>query len=519
MQTDAKQQKKKITFLETAAICSLVIGFFAFFSGLWYCSAYGDVGFDSILFTLTNGTKGVGGGLIYDYLLRAALPAVLCSVAGVIFVLYREKLKWVMRLGKKGIPLFPIKRVTALALSLVTGVGLLLLAADFTGLGTYVNAVATEGSIYEKHYVSPEHVEILFPEKKQNLIYIFLESMENTYMSEEAGGGAAEDLIPELAQLARENISFSHKDGLGGFHSTTGTTWTTGALIGITAGIHLQVPTSIDPEEYDLYYDCFLPGAKGITDVLHEVGYRQTVMFGSDASFGGRREYFTQHGVDTIFDIFTARERGLVPEDYFQWWGFEDEKLFEYAKTELETLSQSSEPFALYLLTADTHFPDGYLCPDCPDTYEEQYENVIACSSKRVYAFVQWLLEQPFMENTTVVISGDHRTMDNTYISECVDDDYVRTQYNCFINAKAEPVSTQNRGMTPFDMFPSTLAAMGCTISGERLGLGTNLFSEKQTVLEKYGSLETLDLELAYYSEYYHEHFAATLPEERTTLP
>ena len=36
-------------------------------------------------------------------------------------------------------------------------------------------------------------------------------------------------------------------------------------------------------------------------------------------------------------------------------------------------------------------------------------------------------------------------------------------------------------------MFPTTLAAMGVKIEGDRLGLGVNLFSRSKTLAEKYG--------------------------------
>ena len=50
-----------------------------------------------------------------------------------------------------------------------------------------------------------------------------------------------------------------------------------------------------------------------------------------------------------------------------------------------------------------------------------------------------------------------------------------------------EPAREKNRLFTTLDLFPSTLAAMGVQIEGERLGLGTNLFSGKQTLAEEYG--------------------------------
>ena len=128
---------------------------------------------------------------------------------------------------------------------------------------------------------------------------------------------------------------------------------------------------------------------------------------------------------------------------------------------------------------------------------------------------MQWLLAQPFAENTTIVISGDHRTMDNNYMEEFVDEEYVRTQYNCFINSAVKPVNTQNRGIAPFDLFPSTLAAMGCRISGDKLALGTNLFSDQPTLMETLGSLEALNQELAYKSLFYEEEIAAEFLEEK----
>ena len=39
------------------------------------------------------------------------------------------------------------------------------------------------------------------------------------------------------------------------------------------------------------------------------------------------------------------------------------------------------------------------------------------------------------------------------------------------------------------DMFPTTLASLGAVIDGDRLGLGTNLFSDKPTLAENLASM------------------------------
>ena len=127
------------------------------------------------------------------------------------------------------------------------------------------------------------------------------------------------------------------------------------------------------------------------------------------------------------------------------------------------------------------------------------------CSSRMVYEFIRWIQAQPFYENTTIVISGDHLTMDPDFMKE-VDENYVRTVYNCIINAPLEPVQEKNREFGTFDLFPTTLAALGVRIEGDRLGLGTNLFSDKQTLCEMYG-FEVRDWELQKRSEFYNKRF------------
>jgi len=69
-----------------------------------------------------------------------------------------------------------------------------------------------------------------------------------------------------------------------------------------------------------------------------------------------------------------------------------------------------------------------------------------------------------------------------------------------------EPVNEKNRVFTQFDLFPTTLAAMGAKISGERLALGTNLFSAAPTLAEKMG-FDELDNELSRASEMYRNQF------------
>ena len=96
--------------------------------------------------------------------------------------------------------------------------------------------------------------------------------------------------------------------------------------------------------------------------------------------------------------------------------------------------------------------------------------------------------------------------MDEGYIDRNVAEDYNRTVYNCFMNTAIDTEYEKNRQFVAADMFPTTLAAIGCEIEGERLGLGTNLFSGKPTLVEEMG-LEEFDSELLKTSDYYTKNF------------
>ncbi len=376
----------------------------------------------------------------------------------------------------------------------------------------YVITTSTESPFIEDNYVSPTSEMLTFPETKRNLIYILLESMETTYTSEENGGVFDTDYIPNLTALAKENLNFSNTEKLGGPVSYDGTTWTSAALVSQTSGMIIKVPVFASSDAYSGAAG-FAPSLVSIGDLLEEAGYKQTALFGSDANFGGRKAYFEMHGNYKIVDEVSLKAEGRLDKDYRVWWGYEDEKLFSYAKEEILELAASGQPFNFTMLTADTHFPDGYVCRNCKDTHDKQYGNVLSCSDVMVNDFINWIKEQPFYENTTIVVVGDHLTMDSEFLKD-TDKDYVRTVYNCFINAANTPVNPYNRNFATFDLFPTTLSALGVEIEGDRLGLGTNLFSDLKTLTEIHGH-EALNHELQKKSNFYNQQFL----EKESKLP
>ena len=489
-----KTKQKKHLLSAALSLTLLAVSFLLFFAARWFVDTYGRIGFDAILFTLTGDLSGTSSSLIIDFAIRGLIPAVLWT-AGTGFTLFA-----LPKLLKRQKHRLSVGVCTILSLTLLAH------AAWNTELDDYLLSGSRTSDIYEDHYADPARTDITFPETKRNLIYILLESMETSYLSEEQGGAMAENLIPELYDIARENVNFSHNGDVGGFHCVSGATWTIGAMVSQTAGIPLKTPTE-DVNMYGRSGEAFLPGVTSLMDILHEAGYYQTLMVGSDVTFGGREAYYSQHGVDKLYDVFTARADSIIPKDYFVWWGMEDLHLFEYARQELTEIARREEPFAFTMLTVDTHHVGGYQCAYCRESASgETYDQSISCSSRQVADFLAWIRQQDFYENTTVVIVGDHESMDNGYFQRMTEEDYQRMVYNCFINAAASTENTANRTFAAMDLFPTTLAALGCTIEGDRLGLGTNLFSDTPTLAEEMG-IEGFEAEISMASEYYESNF------------
>ena len=370
------------------------------------------------------------------------------------------------------------------------------------GVSYVMNHYFAESEFYEKEYVDPNSVELTFPDEKRNLIYIFCESMENSFMSKEYGGAQKENYIPELTKLMEENTSFYNPENVNGAAVSYNCDWTVAAMTAHTSSVPLVLPLGENEENYSM----FLPGLTTLGDILKEEGYNQQLIIGSDVSFGGRDNLFRTHGEYEIFDYNTAIERGYIPADYFEFWGYEDKKLFEYAKAEILNQYAKGEPFNVTLLTVDTHFMEGYQCEDCLKTHSDPYLNTLNCSSKQIYNFVEWIKDQDFYENTTIVIAGDHLNMGGKYIAT-IDRNYNRTVYYTIVNSAVEYTGNGEHLYSTLDFFPTTLAAMGVEIEGNRLGLGTNLFAtDMETLSDKYGH-EGLFKEMAKRSDYYMQNF------------
>lgn len=477
-----KRSRNKKKHSKLNILFSILFPLFAFIAVLiatserWAFSNWSNLEMSEIIFQLTSPLTGTGNNMIGNYIVQSVVPSVIVLAAVIILLILVRKKHHYRGIAMTGF-------VAALVLTAAAGT----YGWQKLDVGTYIENRGKDSTYIENNYADPSKVQLTFPEKKRNLIYIFLESMEATYTDKKNGGGMPQDYIPELTKLAQENEDFSGTSKkLNGGYAMSGATWTMGAMFAQTSGLPLQIPLDTNGMSSQTV---FFPGITTLGDILQQQGYSQTLMLGSNATFGGRRLYFSQHGNYTMMDYTYAKDNGLIPPGYKVWWGYEDQKLFQFAKDRLTQLgNDTSTPFNFTMLTVDTHFPDGYVCDLCDDEFKgNQYANVFHCSSRQVTEFVKWIQQQPWYDNTTIVISGDHPTMDADFC-ENVDTDYTRKVYTCYINSAAKNEQPKKRRkFSTFDDFPTTLAALGVKIDGNRLGLGTNLFSKTETLSERDG--------------------------------
>ena len=494
-----------------ASVCMVFIALGVFIGTvtMFLHGVYSNMEFEAILFTV----RFAAGGLALEDLLSgfaltvffALVTGYLCYHAGKCFGNDEITVADASGEGKYTLRLNKRKRSVHVITSSVLLVVCITLFSAQTHFVNYLNMKFSKSDLYENYYVKPDESILTFPEKKRNLIYIYLESIENTYASKQEGGSQEKNYMAELTALTKDkdSVSFSNTGSLGGASVyVPSITFTQGSTVAQTSGVSLN--TKIFPP----YTAKEFPSTVRLEDILHDNGYEQLYIEGSKGEFSMYDKYVGRYENSKVFDRKTASDQGYTDEnaDYIWKWGIEDRKLIDVTKDLITQMSKKDKPFFVTMYTMDTHtFECGHRCPNCDSSINSDYLASVDCCSKMISGFVDWIKQQPFYENTTIILVGDHLGNKKTTLVD-IDEDYVRTTYNCIINPAKKASKTTEREFSSLDMFPTTLSAIGVEINGDRLGLGTDLFSKTKTLCEELGTKEYINgLERS--SEYYDKEF------------
>jgi phosphoglycerol transferase len=337
-----------------------------------------------------------------------------------------------------------------------------------------------DSTFLEDHYVWPTNDLLTFPKKKRNLIFLCLESFETSYSEKKYGGGFIENHIPLMTDQALKNVHFGKEIYLNGGIWTAQAHYSTAGQFAMWAGIPLKCAGKVEKMK------SFVPGVITALDILHDRGYDQTVIYGHGDTYGISNLYRT-HGKLNVYHADILKKMYPEYKDDDGGWGLSDENLYTIARDIIEKKSAGDKPFTLVVNTIETHFPNGIKCRLCRNETIEKYLNVIRCADRQANAFLEYLKTTPKYNETTIIVVGDHLSM-SSKMGKWLKNHHRKIFHTIINPALEKPFTpTNNRLFTTYDWFPTILASLGFKIKGERLGFGTNLFSNKKTYVEELG--------------------------------
>ena len=312
--------------------------------------------------------------------------------------------------------------------------------------------------------------EIFFNKEKKNIIFIYLEQIERTYLNEEI----FPNLMPNIKKLEEQSISFTNID------SPRATNWTIAGMAASQCGVPLLTP--IASENSMSGVDKFLPLANCIGDILNQENYELQYIGGSDLDFAGKGNFYKTHGFN-IVEGWYELENTLKDKNYRSPWGVYDDELLDIVFKRVQNLHSQNKNFGLFTLTLDTHHPDGYISKSCSNNKYKNGDNPILnsvhCVDELVGKFMDKFLVSEMYENTTLVLLSDHLALKNS-ASDILNKQKRKNLFMIFDkSAKSKSIDAVDN---TFDIGPTVMSFIGLNSNG--LGLGRNLIINKSLSVE-----------------------------------
>lgn len=435
--------------LSTSVVLSLFYGVADSFTG---------VGIDqSVIFHLQAGFEGAG---VKEYALL--IFASLILLTGWLF-LY-SILLW--RSGQRS-----AKRRAIVVASLLTLFSVVLNPAIQNLYAVFIAQSSAEMSDaaleLRQHYI--DRPRVVSSETPLNIIYIYAESLEETYFDERLFPG----LLPNLQELRKQAIVFEN------VKQVTNTGWTIAGMVGSQCG----VPLFMSGEGNSLSgMKKFMSGATCMGDILQEQGYFLSYMGGASTRFAGKGNFYRTHGFQRVQGLEELEEKQNNPE-YQSSWGIYDDELFELAHHELSFLQSTGEPFGLFMLTLDTHHPRGHQSASCAELkYPHRNDpmlDAVHCADILLTKFIKDIQKKGLADNALVVLGSDHLAMKNTVYDTLEQGD--RKNFLMMIPPDLSIGERVKAAASTLDIGTTALALMGFELEG--IGFGRNILAEEPTLM------------------------------------
>ena len=453
-------------------LAALTAFLFVFYSAAYFATnAITGEGIDeAAFFYVTYGLEGAGFGA-YKTVIAGAVAIILVGIglSVLVYRLLKGDLRTCSRLSGR------VAGYSALAMSFVVHPASL----DIANLVSTHHLEQQLGMF--NFYRSPRATALA--DNSPNLVFIYAESLERTYFDESRFPG----LITGLKELEKDALSFAE------IQQVVGTGWTIAGMTASQCGVPL-ITTGGGGNSMD-GLDRFLPGAACMGDLMHTAGYHLYYLGGASLEFGGKGKFFTSHGFDQVEGRETLTDE-LEDPKYLSDWGIYDDSLLDMAFDRFLKLSASREKFGLFLLTLDTHHPDGHINRSCQGLFygdgSNPMLNAVACSDRIISNFVKRILESEYANNTLIVIVSDHLAIQNKAWA-LLNKNGERARRNLFMvlgPGFIKPRLISKPGST-FDIGPTVLGLLD--LDTPFLGLGRSLLGVEPTLVESFKTTEVLN--------------------------
>ncbi|MHA7279623.1 LTA synthase family protein [Arthrobacter sp. MDT2-2] len=436
---------------------------------------WGTISVSQMLMNLVSvETDGGGGSIVWVGILGVGVAPVLITVG---IALWRHsRRRGHRRVGDDPGPRRPqwITRLVSTAVVAAVVVGGATAFSTTVGMGDYIRAANSDYDLGD-YYVEPT---VTSDADERNLVLIYLESGEATLEDDQL---FEKDAFAPLKEVTRAADGWQSVEDLQQYQ---GGGWTMAGLVGTQCGVPLKAGGSAagSAPSNDLGGDTetYLGGLTCLGDVLEEHGYESVFLGGANASFAAKETFLRTHGYSEVKDLSDWRAAGEPEENFRSDWGLSDERLMSHARDEIDRLhaeaERTGEPFNLTLLTLDTHEP-VHVYDYCDVDTQNVVTSVFSCSMTQVAGFVDYLKEKGYLEDTAVVITGDHLKLMSAgnAFHEQLDDHGNRTVFNrIWVPGGAAPLRPR---VDQLNMYPTILEAAGLTLQDHEAGLGVSAFA------------------------------------------
>lgn len=311
--------------------------------------------------------------------------------------------------------------------------------------------------------------------KGKNLIVIQVESLQNFVIGKSVNG---QEITPNLNKLLNNSLYFPH------FYPQT--------IGGNSSDAELIINTSLFPLEKGSTFFVHPNNVyQSLPLLLKEKGYEALAIHADEANFWNRHQAYPNLGFKKYYSI----EKLQLTEEIGM--GLSDEEMFKQA---IPILQAAKKPFYAMIITLTSHYPyymPGdkaflYLEPPLATSNVGAYLQSICYADHAIGQFIEGLRESGLLENSIVVIYGDHdglfkrdqKELEKVWaLQEISDEEWIRDYAPVPLLIYADELSgkTFETYGGQIDFLPTISHIMGIEQEKHPYAMGNNLLTVQES--------------------------------------